>query len=272
MMIDGSGIGSASVETAQALAEGNKRVFEQADVVDEYSTEPTLRPAEQQILRRYEADFQGKTVLDLGVGGGRTAPFLAPHAAFYVGIDFSEAMIASCRKRFPQWTFQIGDARDLGAFATGSIDFLLFSYNGIDYVGDEDRSLILAEIRRVLKDGGVFAFSSHNLAASEQATWRWTVVLRPRTPAAYMRAFRRAYKSIEGRLRSTGKQVRAGDYAILNDPAHQFGLLTYYIGAEAQTQQLRKAGFAGLIEIFGEDGRQAAAPVADPFLHYVVRK
>ena len=38
---------------------------------------------------------------------------------------------------------------------------VFFSYNGIDSVNQRDRNVILKEIRRVLRDDGVFVFSSH---------------------------------------------------------------------------------------------------------------
>jgi len=260
------------VKSLNTIATSNKDVFERSDGVVEYTQDMTLRPAEQEILRIYRADYVGKKVLDLGVGAGRTTLLLALHAASYTGVDFSESMIAVCRGRFPQWNFQWGDARDLNTFAAASFDFVLFSFNGIDCVNDEDRQRILAEVLRVLKSGGVFAFSSHNLDAFEGATWRWRVVLRPRTPTEFVCAFRNVWKIIRGRLRNVGKQVRASHYAILNDTAHQYGLLLYYIGAEAQVEQLRQAGFADDVEIFGDDGLPCMSSVNDVFLHYVVRK
>ena len=43
---------------------------------------------ERVALDMASGDIAGKRVLDLGVGGGRTAELLAPRAAFYVGIDY----------------------------------------------------------------------------------------------------------------------------------------------------------------------------------------
>lgn len=75
------------------LAHSNRGVFERADVVAEYSDDHALRPAERVILDRYRVDFDGKDILDLGVGAGRTAVWLAPHALRYVGVDYSQKMV-----------------------------------------------------------------------------------------------------------------------------------------------------------------------------------
>jgi ubiquinone/menaquinone biosynthesis C-methylase UbiE len=263
-----SGLGPQ--EDHAAVAINNKGVFEQPDVIENYVHETTLRVAERVIFERYRADYVGKRVLDLGVGGGRTAPSLAPNAARYVGIDFSERMVAACRMRFPEWNFQWGDARDLAAFGAGSFDFVLFSWNGLDYVSNEDRQRVLAEVLRVLDRGGVFAFSSHNLDAPAIAAWR--VVLRPRSPAELARALGRASRSIRNRLRNVSKQIRTDRYAILNDPTHNFGLQTYYIGAEAQIDQLRQAGFTGPVDVLGDDGLPPSSSTSKEFLHYIIRK
>ncbi len=266
---DGSSPASA---VRDSLAHSNRAVFERADVVAEYSDVHSLRPAERVILDRYRADFDGKDVLDLGVGAGRTAVWLAPHALQYVGVDYSPRMVEECRQRFPRWRFECRDARDLTAFGTASFDFVFFSYNGIDYVDHEDRQKILAEVARVLRPGGAFAFSSHNLEVDAQVGWRWASVFRRRSPAELVQTLGRVRRSIGGRLRHSGKQLRADRYAILNDAAHQFGLQTYYVTAAEQASQLKEAGLDGLLEVFGEDGFPLTSSRAKEFLHYVIRK
>src|SRR5439155_4896171 len=68
------------------------------------------------------------------------------------------------------------DARDLGVFEKSSFDFILFSFNGLDYANHQDRKTILASIRRALRASGLFVFSAHNLAALREDR------LRPRSP------------------------------------------------------------------------------------------
>jgi len=163
-------------------------------------------------------------------------------------------MVEVCRQCLPHWRFECRDARDLTAFGTASFDFVFFSYNGIDYVDHEDRQKVLAEVARVLRPGGAFAFSSHNLEVDAQVGWRWASVFRRRSPAELMQTLGRVRRSIGGRLRHSGKQLRTDRYAILNDAAHQFGLRTYYVAAQEQASQLKEAGLDGPLEVFGEDG------------------
>ncbi|ELP52058.1 methyltransferase type 11 domain protein [Microcystis aeruginosa TAIHU98] len=57
----------------------------------------------------------------------------------------------------------MADARNLEQFADNYFDFILFSFNDIDYISHADRFLVLEEISRIGKAGGYFCFSSHNL-------------------------------------------------------------------------------------------------------------
>jgi len=72
-------------------------------------------------------------------------------------------MVDAAKDRYPDREFRQVDARDLSAFADESFDFVLFSYNGLDCVGHADRLQVLAEVHRVVRPGGVFMFSSHNM-------------------------------------------------------------------------------------------------------------
>jgi ubiquinone/menaquinone biosynthesis C-methylase UbiE len=102
-------------------------------------------------------------MLDLGVGGGRTTAHFAALAGSYLGVDYSEEMVRACTVRFPHLRFMQADARAMPQCADASFDFVLFSYNGIDYVEETGRQRVLDEVRRVLSPHGSFAFSTHNL-------------------------------------------------------------------------------------------------------------
>jgi SAM-dependent methyltransferase len=102
-------------------------------------------------------------VLDLGVGGGRTAGPLSKIASCYIGLDYSQGMVEACRARYPQLEFHLGDATDLSRFEDRHFDAVVFSANGIDCIRtDEGRAECLREVAGVLKPGGVFVVSSHN--------------------------------------------------------------------------------------------------------------
>jgi SAM-dependent methyltransferase len=132
-----------------------------AHVVESYSKAEELQPAETYLFDKYVKP--GVDVVDLGVGGGRTTPFLAKTARRYLGIDYSEAMVAACRSKFPQLDFVCADACDLSCVDDDSFDVAVFSFNGVDWIpSDEGRRRCLAELRRILRPGGVVILSSHN--------------------------------------------------------------------------------------------------------------
>jgi SAM-dependent methyltransferase len=105
---------------------------------------------------------RGGRLLDIGVGAGRTVSLLSLLSDSYVGIDYAIEMVSACHERYPKADIRWGDARDLSAFPDRSFDFVLFSFNGIDTLDQEGRATALMEIYRVLDEGGLFVFSTHN--------------------------------------------------------------------------------------------------------------
>jgi ubiquinone/menaquinone biosynthesis C-methylase UbiE len=142
--------------------EANRVVYSNPEVVSHYAAvSDKVTPCEQLLFDTYLRTEM--PILDLGVGGGRTASYLSRIASNYVGIDYSEGMVRACRKKFPQLRFEVGDAADLSRFTDDSFDAVVFSFNGIDYLApDDQRRRCLKECSRVLKSGGVFIFSVHN--------------------------------------------------------------------------------------------------------------
>ena len=100
--------------------------------------------------------------LDLGCGTGRTTKYLVKKGFPTIGIDYSETMINHAKKRHKKINFLVMNACDMN-FPSVHFDNILFSFNGIDCVYPyKKRMTCLKEIYRVLKKGGVFAFSTHN--------------------------------------------------------------------------------------------------------------
>jgi SAM-dependent methyltransferase len=247
----------------------NRSVYERPAIVAEYAAMTALTPAEVILLERYEADIVGKHVMDLGVGAGRTVPFLASRAASYVGIDFSQRMVDTCRQRFPHWRFCRGDARDLSDYATQSYDFVLFSFNGIDCVDHSGRLRIIREVARVLRSGGIFIFSSHNLnvvGSGDFLPYVFRVGLSA-NPMRSAKAVARVGLRLVNYLRNARRQRRTAEYAILTDPAHEFTMSHYYITPFAQRRQLVEAGFLPAIDV--EADTQDTVPYC---FYYAARK
>jgi len=141
--------------------DANLAIYSSPEVAGLYAGMTDLAPCEQLLFDAYL--HPGMTILDLGVGGGRTTPYLSSIASRYVGIDYSGEMIRVCRRRFPHLQFEVLDASDLSLFADASFDAAVFSYNGLDNLApNEKRQQCLRECHRVLRKGGVLIFSSHN--------------------------------------------------------------------------------------------------------------
>ncbi|MDJ0730073.1 MAG: class I SAM-dependent methyltransferase [Crocosphaera sp.] len=219
----------------------NLKTYLTSDVVNYYQYLEQLQPAEETLIKRLRHQLPTMKMLDLGVGGGRTTKHFFPLVQDYIGLDYSVAMIEACQQRFIHSNqpikLMVGDARDLSQFADNSFDFILFSFNGIDYISHEHRLTTLQEISRVGKSGGYLFFSSHNLQAIEKAfNWQHHLSLNPFKTYVdlIMFAFLRGFNpSI------TYQIIKQKNYAILRDESHNFRLRTYYIRASEQIKQLQ---------------------------------
>jgi ubiquinone/menaquinone biosynthesis C-methylase UbiE len=138
----------------------NLQVYNRPDVTAHYAALDYLTPCEELLFDRYIKP--GAAVLDLGVGGGRTTPYLSRRASRYVGVDYASEMIDTCRRKYPGLEFLEAEASDLSALERCSFDVVVCAFNGLDYVMDEARGRCFKECRRVLKPDGVLVFSSHN--------------------------------------------------------------------------------------------------------------
>jgi ubiquinone/menaquinone biosynthesis C-methylase UbiE len=139
----------------------NLEIYSAPQIASHYASLNYLSPCEQLIFNTHLRE--GIDILDLGVGGGRTTPFLSQIASHYVGADYSEAMVRACRSRYPENEFLVADAANLFMFPEPSFDAVVFSFNGIDSLYPlEKRKQCLRECWRVLRPGGKLIFSSHN--------------------------------------------------------------------------------------------------------------
>ena len=149
----------------------NYDVYNSAELASHYGQAAGLQEPEKAIFRDIGHELALMDVLDVGVGGGRTTDFLMGRVKSYVGTDYAKKMVEICRQRYKAAVnkpkFHVCDVRNMDSFDNECFDFVLFSFNGIDYMNWEERDQSLQEINRVLRKGGYFAFSTHNLNASE---------------------------------------------------------------------------------------------------------
>ena len=79
------------------------------------------------------------------------------------GIDLSKTLIDIAARRFPYISFQVNNFMNIQE-RDASYDHALISFNGLDHATDvKSRQTALRECRRILRPGGTFIFSSHNL-------------------------------------------------------------------------------------------------------------
>lgn len=249
----------------------NHALFDRRDVVRWYATREALQGAEDTILRELAPSLGGASMLDVGVGGGRTTVHFAPRVRRYVGVDYAPSMVEACRRRFAGRDgidLRVEDARDL-PFDDGEFDFVLFSYCGIDYVSHEDRLRILKELRRVLKEGAPLFFSTHNLQRAR------TLLHGSRCEGVVTRALGAWTRRRLGRVNPPLAELEARDHAVLDDGAYKGALRTYHIRAGAQIDQLAALGFGDARVFSSRSGEQlsadAAAATDEPWLSFASR-
>lgn len=249
----------------------NRRCYESPHVVDEFVRSSDLRPPEATIIERYKDRWVSMSMLDIGVGGGRTTRHFAPLMKDYVGIDYSAEMIAVCRKRFegliPAESFQQCDARDMGVFDDDTFNFILFSFNGIDYVSYEERKQILREIQRVGGPGSLLFFSTHNIRYLPKL-YKFRI---PRNPLKLFHEVDRFFRV--RRLNGSVAKYADMEYVMVNDGAHSFGLETSYVNFESQWILLERMGFTNL-QVYGlMDGKQVdrkeLSSRLDPWMYFL---
>jgi SAM-dependent methyltransferase len=240
--------------------------------VGSFAGDDYLEPALVLLLLRYKDRIVGRDVLDLGVGAGRTTLYLSALTPRYVGIDYSPPMVAHSARRFPNVRIELDDARDLSRFQPSSFDFVLFSYAGIGAMDHDGRLQVLRAVARVLRPGGVFAFSAHNRDYRDAR--EGPRLQRSRNPVTQLANVVRWARQAGNHRRMQRLEQETPEYALINDVAENYSLLHYYVSADAQREQLRGAGLSVDLVSDGLGGEvQPGALVKDsPWLWYAARK
>lgn len=109
------------------------------------------------------ANFKGKKVLEMGVGGRNLIFDVARRSKEVVGIDVSPKSIAFIKKRKNEQKnvkFHVMDAFNT-SFPNKSFD-IIYSVGLMEYVAEKEFPLLLKECRRLLKPRGYFIFTAYN--------------------------------------------------------------------------------------------------------------
>ena len=267
----------------------NLQVYNNLEVASHYAVLSYLTPCERLLFDLYVKP--GAAVLDLGVGGGRTTPYLCRNSSRYVGVDYAPEMIRVCREKYPNQEFVEAEASDLSSFASGSFDVVVMAFNGFDYViPEEKRARCCAECHRVLKPGGIFLFSSHNpRSILVRPTWNqqrvaalaqvWaerfafvkTPVLLTLRLGARTRALLRAAR--ESLSRASARIARRAFWrgeGYLFDSAHG-GLVTHCWVPARVIHELQTKRFQ-IQKVLGDDYPQASGEYITDWYYYVFSK
>jgi ubiquinone/menaquinone biosynthesis C-methylase UbiE len=257
-------------------ASGNIRVYEAEDVVKDYISNDYLQKPEATILNELKKKLPDMRMLDIGVGGGRTTAYFSCLVKEYVGIDYSHKMINACIKKFKNYpnkiSFLTADARSMKLFKDNSFDFVLFSFNGIDYADHEDRMVIMREIRRLIRPGGYFCFSTHNLNVVLKDFFSVKLSKNPKL------LIHRTRELLQMRLLNKGetwKVIRnasgAQQHLMINDGAHDFRLKTYFMTPVEQLSQLHELGYSETKMYNLRDGRETKNPnnAMDRYIYFL---
>jgi SAM-dependent methyltransferase len=221
-----------------------------------------LDPGERLLFTKIADEVRNRPVLDLGVGGGRTAWLLRLLTEDYVGIDLSPEMVEVCQTDLPCLRFEQGDAKDLSRFDDDQFKLVLFSFNGIDCLDHEDRHRTLREIRRVLQPDGLFVFSTLSLNGPLYglAPWQWhtrgtdhlvqrlarSLFLFPTSLPRYARTYKNWWRN--------RKYMEHHDsWAIGPPPGLEFGVVLHWTLPSTQRDELAAKGFT-VCELTAQNG------------------
>jgi SAM-dependent methyltransferase len=243
----------------------NKDIYRNPETVSHYISYARLEPSEQHIFDKYVQC--GIDILDIGVEGGRTTPYLSGKAGRYLAVDYSEQMISACRERFPGLEFKVMDAADMSDIPGRTFDVVVFSFNGIGYLHpDAARQGCLREIHRILRPGGFFIFSLHNSRSLFE---------RPRRAGRGLPGLvLGAIKSLVANARRASRRLTSPAFwagsGYLWSEAH--GGLTFYSSTPQKVfSDLQQAGFAELVAC-NEEFPRADRPYVTRWYHYVFQK
>jgi SAM-dependent methyltransferase len=235
----------------------NRSIWRSAKTLDIFARRDGWSDAgEGHAMEAIAEEARGGPILDIGVGAGRTLPYLSSLSDDYVAVDYLPEMVELTRARYPRARVEQADARDLGAFGDGTFSLVVFSLNGIDGLAHEDRRLVHAEVRRVLRPGGIFLYSTHNLEHPTAGRPPWDRCrlpgrITPRPLAAW--ALRLPRRSASYR-RLNALSMRGQGWAILVGASYNFGIVGHYTTLEEALRELSEAGYLPGTEVYGSAG------------------
>jgi ubiquinone/menaquinone biosynthesis C-methylase UbiE len=251
------------------MTHSNIDTYNSSSVINWYDNLGDLTCVEKHILERNQSLIKNAKLLDIGIGGGRTTNYLYSRCLSYTGIDYSQGFVNLTKNKFPALDIRCLDARNLSVFSDNSFDFINFSFNGIDYVNLIDRETIISEIYRVLKPNGIFFFSTHNMNHESFNTRAWQ---NPHTNFFInLKTFLKLAPFEFIHQLQKRKELYTSDFAIINDSAHNYKLLTFYTTPSFLLKQLSNIKF-NKIQFFSKSGMQSKEDQLDDWIFCTCEK
>ncbi len=257
------------MEQQLALNFINKATYARADVVKFYQNTEVLLKAEEVLFEKLSSKIRNSKMLDIGIGGGRTTKYLLPLSPDYVGVDYVPQFAEETAKKYPSANIFCGDATNLKEFDAETFDFVLFSYNGLDSISNEQRLLVFKEVSRVLKKDGIFMFSSHNRDYKYFRKLPWDQKFQ--FNRGFVIFYLHCLYHLPKHFKMKKHEIHTDEYAIVNDGDHRFSLLLYYISINNQKKQLAVNGFNN-VEAYDINGELVTSDTDSHWIHYLARK
>lgn len=149
--------------------------FSDINIINQYldnSKNIGLWNTEKRLIQKYSK--QQDCILDIGTGAGRVAIGLYNLGYQNItAIDFCQSMIDTAKQLNSNITFEYGDVLNL-KHSDNTFDMAIFSFNGLVLIqGRDNRYKAVREVYRVLKNDGVFIFTTHDRRFQKQYKWLW---------------------------------------------------------------------------------------------------
>jgi hypothetical protein len=121
----------------------------------------------------------------------------------------------------------------------------------------------------VLKPGGLFMFSTHNrdYKLFNKLPWQEGIQFN----LNYLKNCLYTLAHLPKHFRMKQHEIYTDEYAIINDNAHGFSLLAYYIRISDQLRQLEQAGFEES-ESYDMEGNLIVSDYTYPWVYYLTKK